>query len=103
MFHGDASTDLDEVEQAVPVGGEVSELNVRVSDPPRGGEWEFQLVEDGVLTGVKCTISSGSTSCSDTVNSELYDAGDLLALSADPDFSPKGGVHVRWTALLSGQ
>ena len=102
MFHGDANRDLKQVEQAVPVDGEISELYVRVSDPPRGGAWEFGLVENGVLTGVKCTISSGSTSCSDPVNSEQYKAGGLLALRADPDFSPRGGVHVRWTALLSG-
>ena len=102
MFHGDASRDLDEVEQVIPVGGVVSKLHVRISDSPRKGQWAFEIMKADAGTGLRCIISGPDTDCSDLVSSMGFAAGDLIALRADPDFSPKGGVHVRWTAQLSG-
>ncbi len=100
MFHGDASTDLIEVEQVIPLGGYVSELNVRVSDAPRNGEWTFTIV-GGSGGPLSCTIAGAATSCSVSGPATEFAPGGLLALRADPDFSPKGGVHVRWTAAFT--
>ncbi len=100
MFHGDASTDLTEVEQVIPLGGYVGELNVRVSDAPRNGEWVFTIV-GGSGGPLSCTIAGAATSCSVSGPATEFAPGGLLALRADPDFSPKGGVHVRWTAAFT--
>ena len=105
MFHGDANTDIAEVEQMMPVDADVSDLYVRVSDAPRNGEWKFTIVGGGG-SELSCTISGAGTSCSSaddgTNGAATFTGGtDLLALKADPDFSPKGGVHVRWTAAAN--
>ncbi len=99
MFHGDASPDVTEVEQVIPLGGYVSELNVRISDAPRNGEWKFTIV-GGSGGPLACTIAGAATSCSVSGPTVGFSPGDRLALQADPNFSPKGGVHVRWTAAF---
>jgi hypothetical protein len=78
----------------IPVSsGTASKLVVALSDPLEGGESvTIVLRRNGADTALTCTIGSGQSSCSDLVNSEAFNDGDLLSVRYDETGGPSEGV-----------
>jgi hypothetical protein len=69
----------------VPVSsGTASKLVVAVSDPLEAGESVTIVIRrNAANTAITCTIPAGSSSCSDLVNSQAFNDGDLLSIRYD--------------------
>ncbi len=69
----------------VPVSsGTASKLVVAVSDPLEAGESITIVIRrNGANTALTCTINALASTCSDLVNSEVFNDGDLLSIRYD--------------------
>ena len=83
----------------IPDAGTVRDLRINLEFAPgAGNSVSFTLRKDTgsgpVATGLTCTVSNTSTSCSDTSNSVTVAAGDKLDIEASPSGTPTAGqVH----------
>lgn len=73
------------VQMPIPLGGVVSNLQVRLSgNPGNGRQYAFTVVKNGVATGLTCTVAgSSATSCTDT-DTTVWTAGDVISLQSLP-------------------
>jgi hypothetical protein len=91
------------VDQAMAVGGTVSNLYIRLDGSPgSSGSYTFTVRKNGADTTLGCMIPESATSCSDTdaAHSVSFNAGDLLAIKAVPTSSPSGR-GMRWSAKFA--
>ena len=127
MFYGDDETaaNEDQVEQAMPEEGVVSDFYVFLEDSPgsASSSYIFTVRRDPTPIGadggggvadtddpIRCTIDGVADStgpfffCTDlfstTGHSQCYKAGDLIDIEADPVNTPDG-QSMRWTALFT--
>ncbi|MBI2902861.1 MAG: hypothetical protein HYY12_04655 [Candidatus Methylomirabilis oxyfera] len=84
---------------AVPVSaGTVRNLRANVQPAPGIGQsLTFVVEKTGLDTPITCSISGGSTACSDTTNSASFSDGDLLAVRVIPSSSTTPAMAVRYS------
>jgi hypothetical protein len=87
-------------QQAMPAGGTLSKLYIRLGTAPGAGStWRFVVRKNGVDQALTCDISDAATSCNDATRSAAYSEGDLISIRA---FNFAGGnpanSSIRWTA-----
>ena len=91
----------DEVQQAIPISGTVSDFYVRMSAAPGAGKsYTLTIRNDGANTSVGCVVAGAATKCSDTTNSAALEPGGLISLRATPAGGPAAS-RVRWTAKFT--
>jgi hypothetical protein len=88
------------VRTTIPVGGTLSNLNVRVSGSVGTGSdaYTFTLVHNGSNSVITCNVTTAGTTCSD-LDSLTVAAGDGLSLRADPVNSPTEPTFV-WSVRI---
>jgi hypothetical protein len=105
MFDSLRSPDETAVQQQVPFAGTLSRLHVRLDGTAgasgSGEFYTFTIRLNGSDTAVTCTILETATNCSDSVNTVLFNAGDLLSLGVVPSASNPTTRAMRWTAQFS--
>jgi len=98
------------LQQALPVGGTVSNLYVRLDrspgvpeEPNANRHWLFTVRKNGVGGPVTCTVPDLGTTCSDISHSMEFAEGDLITIEADPSAEPDapGPVKMKWTAKFT--
>ncbi len=123
-FYSHSDSSINDVEQVLPIGGTLSQLNVALHDDASnadGEAWTFVLMVNGAdpdpitptgATDLLCTITGdGVETCSDTVNEVSVVAGDKIALMSVPScknprvWGPGSSEcpprrQMRWTVLL---
>jgi hypothetical protein len=76
-----APLDETDAQQAMPVGGTLSKLYIRLDAAPgTNGAWRFVVRKNGVDQALTCDIPNPATTCSDTTNSVAFSEGDLISL-----------------------
>jgi hypothetical protein len=101
LFYSDVDSDESDVEQLVPVSATLSNFYVRLTGSPgTGNSYTFMVRRNGDDTSVACTISGGATTCSNTANNQIFNAGDRISIEADPDSGPNS-ARMRWTATFN--
>jgi hypothetical protein len=105
MFGSLRAPDETAVQQQVPFAGTLSRLHVRLDGPAgtagSGEFYAFTIRVNGSDTAVTCTILETATNCSDSVNTALFNAGDLISLGVVPSTSNPATRAMRWTAQFS--
>ena len=88
---GDSSFGLEsESMTPVPLAGTVSQFRVFLRRPTAAGDnTVVTLRRNGTSTSVACTVPGGTQTCSDTANSAVFAAGDLMNIGLYPSF-PNG-------------
>lgn len=93
-----------------PIDCSLSKLSVRITtDPGAGASWTFELLKNGVATGVTVTISTGGALYQqDGVNTVSVSKGDSLSLKATASATaPAAPGAMEWafyvTATTSGE
>jgi len=87
-----------DVATPMPIGCKVSNLQVQLSGTVTtpGGVWDFTVLKNGIPTLVSCDVGTPaptngsepgqlSGSCSDTVDTALFAAGDLFVIAVTPE------------------
>ena len=122
-FYGHSDASIDDVDQVLPVGGTISQLNVSLHDyaGPGDSAWTFVLMVNGDSTtdpneptgdtSLQCTIQGSEETCSDLLNEVTVFAGDRIALMSVPScknpnfWGPREYPcpykrQMRWTILM---
>ena len=77
------------METVFPTGGTLKNLYVDLpAAPGAGASRTFTVRKNGVPTALTCTIADPATSCSDTVNTVSFAAGDTAVLQQTPSGGP---------------
>lgn len=81
----------------VPTSGTYKKLYMQIKDPGVGNTWTVTARKNAADTTLTCTISSGSTACSDTSNSFTVAAGDRVSIKLTSSYGsdsiePIGGM-----------
>ena len=103
-FHSDVQATEGMLDQAMPIGGILSDLYVRLEGSPGGStSYTFTIRKGGLDTGLTCTISGSATSCSDTdpAHAVTFSAGDLISVRAVPSAANPTARSMRWTAKFA--
>ena len=81
-LHGAFSSATEfKAETIFPTNGALTSLRVNLSDAPGVGQSRsFTVNKNGSPTALSCTILDAATTCSDTVNSATFAAGDTAVL-----------------------
>ncbi len=89
-LHGLWTSDTEfNMETVFPTGGTLRNLYVDLPTAPGVGESRtFTVRKNGAPTALTCTIADLATSCSDTVNTVSYTAGDTAVLQHTPSAGP---------------
>jgi len=94
--------------QTISTSGKLKNLRVKLNDTPGGGTktYTFTLhraVGTGAWanTALTCTVASGATQASDTVNEVSVAAGDVVTLECDPTDTPTAR-YATWTMVFQG-
>jgi hypothetical protein len=98
---GDANAAEGLAQLEMTVGGTLSQLRIRLSAAAggAGSSYTFHVRKNGANTGVQCTTTAAQTACSDSVDSIVLAAGDLISVDAVPSATqPTDNLDVRWTA-----
>jgi hypothetical protein len=95
-------TNQNTIATPIPVGGTVSNLQVRLSGTLGSGStrsYTFTVLRNGSPTGLTCQIFSPSaTNCSGS-DDEVWNAGDSISLQATPAGTPTGR-SVFWSVTV---
>ncbi len=95
------STVSTEIRVPMPLAGTISNFYVSISAAPgTGNSYTFNVLNNGVATGITCTIAGSATSGNDTSNTELYAAGENISVEVIPSSEPTI-VSVIWSAILT--
>jgi hypothetical protein len=78
--HTFQSANVFEMDFALPSAGRLSQLSVVCDDAVRGASKTLALLVNGVASSVACTIAPGDSTCTNSLDSADYAAGDLIAL-----------------------
>jgi hypothetical protein len=107
-FIGMFSTNLNAIEtlvqNVIPAPGTVKNVYVFVETAPTAGRsWTFTLRRNGADTPVTCTILGDGVlrTCSDTINSEAFAAGDLISIRISASTPAPSGSPGQWTAQFA--
>ena len=87
-----------DVQQAITVGGTLSDLRIRLSDPPGGdGTIAFVVRKNGADTAVRCTVRGTRTKCDSPAGASVaFNAEDLIAVQSSG--SSMASPRMTWTA-----
>jgi hypothetical protein len=88
-----------EFEERVPFDGTISDLGIRIEDPPGAPPkaWTFTIMNGAEETEVSCTIGTGEEECTDLTDAAVFKAGDLITLRSEPTGQPTNTGFVNWT------
>jgi hypothetical protein len=88
------------VEIAVPQGGTVSNLQVRLTTAPgAGASWTLTIDKNGGATALTCSIAGVATTCSDA-STVTFVNGDTIDLDVTP-FSTPALATISWSATIT--
>lgn len=73
-------TSFDFSASRVPLSGTISLFGAAIPNATTETNYVFTVYKNGVATGLTCTVSQGSTSCSDLSNCVQFNAGDNMAV-----------------------
>ena len=83
----------------VPLAGTVSQFRVFLRRPTAAGDnTVVTLRRNGTSTSVACTVPGGTQTCSDTANSAVFAASDLMNIAVLTSGGVIGG-RMHWGAL----
>ena len=86
------------VQQLMPIGGAVSDLNVLIDVAAGTDAWQFVLRLNGVDTAVTCSITGTAISCASAPGvAVVFRAGDRLSIRAVGTNDPPDAT-MQWTA-----
>jgi hypothetical protein len=89
------------VETPLPIGGTLSDLQVRVTTAPGvGASWTFTADINGTGTALFCSIAGAATTCSDS-SAVTVVQGDTLDLDATPFSAPSVPTTVTWSVTVT--
>jgi hypothetical protein len=103
-FYSNVNASESAVSQVMAVGGEVSDLYVRLENGPGGTNYyTFTVRKNGSDSSLACTITGSATSCMDTdpAHSLAFDAGDLISVKSSPSSPTPTARPMRWTAKFA--
>jgi hypothetical protein len=108
MFDSESGANETDVQQAIPVAGSLTALNVRldgITGPPASGDsYTITVRLNGADTGLTCTISEIARTCADLADTITVAAGDLITIGVIPSSPARPTARsLRWTALFSAQ
>jgi hypothetical protein len=86
------------------VAGTVSKFDVRLNANagPAGSSFTFTVRKNGVDTGITCTVSGATSTCSDIANNAVFAANDLISISIVPSAAdPTDHLDARWSAVFT--
>lgn len=90
-----------EAQQAFPVAGNLSSLNVRLTGSPGDGDWyAFTLRVNGAGTNQTCTVSGAAVSCADDTGTLAVPAGGLVSIAVTEGGVPDAQL-AHWTAQFT--
>ena len=76
-------------QQVFPVGGSLSNLNVRLTGSPSAGDsYVFTLRVNGAGTEQTCTVAGTATSCTDGTGNLAVPAGGLVSIQVTETGTP---------------
>jgi len=75
----------------IPAGGELSDLYVDLDGDPTAGQYDIELIVNGVASGLSVTVAAGNTMGSNTGTDITVAAGDLVSI----EIQQTGGPTVR--------
>jgi len=98
MFGFDANGTEAKVQNTIPAAGTVKNFFVFVDTVPGVGQsWTFTVRKTGVNTAVTCTIGAAAQTCSDTTNTAVFAAGELISIGIASSAAP-AATSGRWAA-----
>lgn len=101
MFAGNQSATERSVQNIMPTAGTVKNFYVFVENAPGGTtSWTLTLRKNNVDTAVTCTVMGAGQTCSDTVNTAVFAAGDLISVRESSSGSPANSAG-QWTAVFA--
>jgi hypothetical protein len=85
-----------------PVAGTISNLSIRAtSDAGNSGDsYVMNVRKNGANTGITCTITDTSSTCSDTLHTVSVAVGDLLSLQAVAVGGPASEPAFQWSVRI---
>jgi hypothetical protein len=99
-LYNDVSPTEPPVLQELPLAGTLSALSIRLSIAPNP-TITFTVRRNGADTPVACSVSAPATTCQNTANTVVFNAGDTIALRATGTSSTS--PRVRWSAQYAPQ
>ena len=100
---GEADASEPKISIPVPLSGSIGGLQVRTSVAPQGvngtRSYAFEIYVNGATTGVACSIVQAAVACSDPSNTVNVNAGDRVALRAQPTNNPTTS-SVTWSFYI---
>ena len=97
-----STTTESSVQQIVPVGGTIANLNVKIgTNAGSSNSWTFTVRKNGVSTGVTCSVSGSSATTCASATTVAFVAGDLISLQATPSGGPNDWGSIRWGVTLA--
>lgn len=98
MFTAELSATELNVQNIMPAAGTIKNFfgSVQIT-PGAGTSWTLTVRNNGANTAVTCTIMSAGPSCSDTTNTAVFVAGDLISIRITSSGAPTAAPG-QWTA-----
>jgi hypothetical protein len=101
MFAANMSLTEPRVQNIFPVNGTLKNFYVFLETAPGGADsWTVVVRRNSVDTGITCTITGATTSCSDLTHSQAFVPGDLISIRIFQGGSPANG-RLQWSALFA--
>jgi hypothetical protein len=97
MFTAAQTTTESQLQQNVPVAGTVKNFYVRANGNVGGTSITYTVRKNGVNTAVTCTMTSAQSTCSDTTDSAVFSAGDLISIGSAKSGATTAQI-TRWSA-----
>jgi len=90
------------VQTALPLNCTLSNFYVYLNNSPGGtASYTFIIRKNGVNTALSVTISGGSITGSDLVDTVSFTSGDLFSISAVPSGGPNNDLEVSWVCRVT--
>ena len=105
VLSGKRTRIMEDADFIMPMDGDMSRLNVTLSEPPgpsgTGRFYTFTALKDGVPTALSCTVFETATHCANISDVVSFVAGDLLVIQVTAGAAGAGhpaNSNARWSA-----